>query len=118
MKNNLKQRVGRQVAKARLARGYTQEKLAELTGRSVEAISNLERGRNFPSVDTLESLSRHLGVSVREFFEDSGVRLDRRAKLELKARGLLHSLPHPFLELAVEQLLALARHSGTPSTRR
>src|SRR5260370_34029865 len=104
MKVNLKRYVGEQIAKARLARGYTQETLAELTARSVEAISNLERGKNFPSVETLESLSRHLGMQVKEFFEETGGRLDRRTRLELKARGILHSLPSPSLELALDQL--------------
>ena len=67
MARDLKRQIGRQIAKARLARGLTQEGLAERTGRSVEAISNLERGKSFPSLDTLQSLSDRLGVPIRDF---------------------------------------------------
>jgi transcriptional regulator with XRE-family HTH domain len=118
MAKDLKRQIGRQIAAARLARGYTQERLAELTERSVEAISNLERGKSFPSVETLESLSHHLGTPVRDFFNNGSGPLDRRAKLELKGRSLLHQLPDGFLEIAIDQLMALARHGGQPLRRR
>jgi transcriptional regulator with XRE-family HTH domain len=109
MADSLKRQIGRQITKARLACGFTQERVAELTGRSVEAISNLERGKSFPSADTLQSLSAHLAVPIAEFFRDSATRLDRRGRLELKARGILHSLSDEFLLIAVEQITVLAK---------
>lgn len=112
MTKDLKRQIGRQIAKARLARGFTQAKLAELTGRSVEAISNLERGKSFPSVETLHSLSQHLAVPVRDLFKEGKRNIDRRARLELKARGMLHLLTDEFLEIAIEQLVVLVKRGA------
>jgi transcriptional regulator with XRE-family HTH domain len=118
MKRDLKRQIGRQIAKARLGRGYTQERLAELTGRSVEAISNLERGKSFPSVETLEGLSQSLGVPLRELFDDRADRLDRRTRRELKGRALLHALSDDLLDVAPDQLKALAKHESALERRR
>jgi transcriptional regulator with XRE-family HTH domain len=113
MAKDLKHQIGRQIAKARMARGLTQEGLAELTGRSVEAISNIERGKSFPNVETLQSLSQHLTVQVRDFFEaTSSSRTDRRTRLETRAHSVLHSLTDEFLEIAMEQLGALKKHGS------
>jgi transcriptional regulator with XRE-family HTH domain len=82
------------------------------TVRRAPSIWNLERGRNFPSVETLHSLSEHLAIPVREFFEEDKRSLDQRTRLELKAPGVLHSLTDEFLEIAVEQLGVLAKRGG------
>jgi transcriptional regulator with XRE-family HTH domain len=47
----------------RLRRKLSQETLAGKAGLSVSYISMLERGQRTPPLDTLESLSRALGVS-------------------------------------------------------
>jgi transcriptional regulator with XRE-family HTH domain len=46
----------------------TQEELAEKAGISVEFLSNLERGINAPSFETLEKLSLALSISVHFLF--------------------------------------------------
>jgi predicted ATPase/DNA-binding XRE family transcriptional regulator len=52
---------------SRIARGLTQEDLAEQSGLSVRAISNLERGINrAPRKDTLELLANALGLPPDE----------------------------------------------------
>ena len=40
--------------------------------------------------------------------------MDRRARLELKAQAVLHSLTDEFLELAIEQLGALRKRGVRP----
>ena len=46
----------------RLRRKYSQEALAAKAGLSVSYISMLERGQRTPPLDTLEALSKALGV--------------------------------------------------------
>lgn len=57
---------GKRVRRLRRQRDMTQEALAEAVGVTSEFISNLERGINAPSFDTLERLAEALDV---EFFE-------------------------------------------------
>ncbi|MFC5359661.1 helix-turn-helix domain-containing protein [Azospirillum himalayense] len=47
-------------------RNLTQEDLAELIDRSVQAVSKMERGLTFPKLETLISISERLGVSLRD----------------------------------------------------
>lgn len=60
---------GRTLRQLRLQRKMTQEDLAEGAGVSVDLISNIERGINAPSFDTLEKLARTLGVPIKTLFD-------------------------------------------------
>ena len=60
---------GRKLRQLRRQRSMTQESLAEGAGVSVDLISNIERGINAPSFETLEKLARSLRVSVKDLFE-------------------------------------------------
>jgi transcriptional regulator with XRE-family HTH domain len=59
---------GRRLRQIRRQKDLTQEQLAEAVGISVEFLSNIERGINAPSFETLEKLSEVLTVPVAEFF--------------------------------------------------
>jgi transcriptional regulator with XRE-family HTH domain len=67
-KTNLKVKFGRKLRQIRRLKNLTQEQLAEAIGVSVEFISNIERGINAPSFDTLEKLSEFLHVSYVDLF--------------------------------------------------
>lgn len=107
----LKRRVGHRIKLARHRRGLSQEELAERVDRSVDAISSIERGRALPNFITLERLARVLGTPVRDFFDigpETGEDLKRsRLLVELLEAG--RSLGDSDLELALEQVQALAR---------
>lgn len=60
---DMRRLVGRNVRRFRLAAGLTQEKLAELSGFGQQYISDLERGRENPTVVTLYELSQVLKVT-------------------------------------------------------
>ncbi|WP_211110592.1 helix-turn-helix domain-containing protein [Azospirillum ramasamyi] len=93
-----------------MARGLTQEALAELVGRTVEAVSNIERGRTFPTIETLEQLGYSLGVPVQQFFEGAEPNVDdQRYILEGKLRDIGRQLSLEDLEIAVEQLKVFIR---------
>ena len=64
--------VGCRIKQFREARGLTQSQLAELIGKSIETISNFERGKVITSLLTLERLARPLEVRVKDFFSDDG----------------------------------------------
>jgi len=54
-----------------MARGLTQELLAEKTGLSVDFIGMIERGERAPSFETLEILAKALKVVVADLFEEN-----------------------------------------------
>jgi transcriptional regulator with XRE-family HTH domain len=54
----------------RKAKGFTQEKLARLTDLTNNTIIKIEAGKNQnPTLDTLKSISKALGVSVDELIK-------------------------------------------------
>lgn len=61
-----KKRRGLRLKQLRQARGLTQDKLAALTDRSVEALSSLERGRAEPSMETLVRLAKAYNMKLVE----------------------------------------------------
>lgn len=119
----LKDRVALRIKTLRRRRGLTQEGLAELIGRTVDAVSNLERGRSLPSFETLEKLSEALETPLRDFFDLDHTTTARAAAKRVPlmttlldaARGLTDSE----LEIAVQQVEALARRRSTsrPATK-
>jgi len=63
-------KIGEKIKKLRLARGLTQEELAERTDLSRSFISQLESDKTSPSIDTLEVILRALGTDLKHFFSD------------------------------------------------
>jgi transcriptional regulator with XRE-family HTH domain len=90
----------------RKRRGLTQEALAEEVERTVDAISQLERGRSLPSFETLERLALALDVPIRDFFDvgkgdDDSMQPTRLLAMILDiARGL----PDKDLQMAAQLL--------------
>lgn len=60
---DMRKLVGRNTARARKAKGWTQETLAEKAGLSQQYISGLENGRRNPTILTIYELATALGVS-------------------------------------------------------
>jgi len=91
-------------------RGLTQADLAAKMDRSVDAISNIERGKSLPSFEMLEALSRALTINPGEMFEFSG-RHESSSKAALLTKLLLaaRELNETDLGVALEQIAALGR---------
>ncbi len=66
--STLRAKFGRRLRELRKQKDLTQEQLAEAAQISVEFLSNMERGVNAPSFETLERLAMALNVDVKEFF--------------------------------------------------
>lgn len=110
MSDNLKRIVGLRIRGERLARGITQEQLSERIDRTVETVSNLERGKAWPGIDTLLQICDVFQISIAQLFEDEGVSHPSRRRVELQARlkNLTNSLMDDDLEIAVRQVEVLA----------
>jgi transcriptional regulator with XRE-family HTH domain len=63
-------KLGSKLKRLRLARGYTQEELADRCDLSRSFISQLESDKVSPSVETLERILRVLGTDLKHFFSD------------------------------------------------
>ncbi len=112
MDRGVKLHIAEQIRAARRAKGLTQEDLAMRTDRTPESISNLERGKTTPNLDTLIALADVLELSLYDFFapaRDFKTAHDRRARLEIEMKGreLLKTLPDEHLSIAIRQLAAL-----------
>ena len=105
----MKDRVGSRIQTIRKRRSLTQPQLAEKICRSVDALSNLERGISLPNFETLERLSEQLDVPVRDFFDfDSDDDDQKRAALIARLIEYARQLDDAHLEIAVEQIGAMA----------
>lgn len=108
-----KTRLGIQIRQIRKAKRLTQDELAGLIDRSVEAVSNLERGVSLPGIDTLERLSAALSVPMRDFLDFPEARNISNKRLALLARlnATLHTLTEKQLKLALAQIEAIRDNS-------
>lgn len=64
--------VGRNVRRARIEKGLTQEDLAERAQTSQFYISSLEAGRRNPTVETVHALAQALGVNWLSLLRPDG----------------------------------------------
>lgn len=67
--NNLELAIGHEVRKFRKKLGITVTDLSAATGMSVGMLSKIENGNISPSLTTLQSLSKALGVPITAFFK-------------------------------------------------
>lgn len=107
---DLKQYIGAKVKSARLEKGLTQEQLAGMLEKSVETISNLERGTYMTSLDTLFTVGAMLDVPMTYFFE--GANEDRdisvfRLAQELELFRLAKDLSEQDLARAIRLIKSL-----------
>ena len=115
MASDLKRKIGIRVRVARRHRAMTQEDLAGAIDRTVETVSNIERGRTLPSIDTLEQLGTKLDIPLRDFFAiGEGYKSANRRRYELEGRLLeaIRSLSDQDAEIAVGQIEMIAKVRG------
>ena len=64
----LKRRFGKRVQGLREAKGMTQEQLASRIDRSVDTVSNIERGINATRIEVAHQIGIELGVALPDLF--------------------------------------------------
>ena len=109
MNKDLKLAVGLRIKQARMHKGLSQAELAEVIDRSVEAVSNLERGINMPAIEKLQEICEFLGLELASLFDAPPKSKDERVRQDLLREALLvcRGLNTPNLRIAVAQLKAL-----------
>lgn len=110
MSQDLKSALAARIRAARLRRKLTQEDLAAQVERTPESISNIERGLQLPSVETLLEISRILGVSIADMFDGMGHisrKSKKRAQLEAQLQQIGQDLSDRDLRVAVDQASVL-----------
>lgn len=70
MQNDILVRYGQAVRKIRLARGISQEQLADLCGLHRTYISDIELGKRNVSLENIDRIALSLNVSLSEFFQE------------------------------------------------
>jgi len=60
--------IGENIKNFRTFRGISQQKLAEMLGKSKSVISNWERGENSPDLDSCEKMCKIFRVNPNELF--------------------------------------------------
>lgn len=103
----LKKRLGRNIAAYRKALRLTQDQLAELLGVEMETVSRFERGKTVPSISTLIKVAGCLKVTTASLLEENEPGL---AEEERQLLGSLAALPEDKRRFVVGHLLELCRH--------
>ena len=62
---------GSRLRKMRKAKKFSIYRLHEITGLSQGHISELEKGKNQPTIETLQRLLSPMGISLSEFFNEN-----------------------------------------------
>lgn len=60
------------IKKLRDERGWSNYKLAKEAGISENSLNNLFRRNNLPTIPTLESICKGLGITLSQFFAEGG----------------------------------------------
>ena len=109
--SDLERRIGGKITEIRLSKRLTQAQLAEKVGVSIETISRMERGINFPSLKTLENIADALDEHLKTFFDfDDHPSKDKSYERELsKLIGFLRTLDKKEVKLAHEILKSVFR---------
>jgi len=70
MELNIRLKLGKKIKELREKRGFTQEKLSEITGIDYKYIQKIE-GKNPPAlkIDTLERLSKAFNISLSKLLD-------------------------------------------------
>ncbi len=117
MSGDLKSHIGARVKQARKAKKLTQAEVADRLGKSVETISNIERGASWTSLEMLENLSKLLDERVEVFFEGY-VRAKRKSQTRLQLEADLATLLRDLDEDKLRVVRDLARSQQGSAGRR
>jgi transcriptional regulator with XRE-family HTH domain len=83
--SDLRVQFGQRLRALRIERGMTQEDLAKVTGFSTAFISQMERGINAPSFESLEMLAKALDKDVMELFDFRGAKSSEKSRMQQRS---------------------------------
>ncbi len=100
--------LGARIKAVRKQRGWSQEQLAERAGISTQYVSNIERGKENPTLDLLLRVAQALKVSPAEIFDLEARGLDRKT-LQAEIRKVIETQDIERLRIALKVLRAILR---------
>lgn len=110
--NDIGKKFGARLRVIRKEKKLTQDQLGTLIDRSVDAISNLERGLSLPSFETLMRLSEQLDIPIKELFDfELAGQDENRAELMNRLQAIGRDLTLEDLNMAVEQIGAIKKRA-------
>lgn len=80
---NIKILFGKKIKEYRKRKNFTQSQLAELVSVDDKHISCIESGKNFPSPDLVDRLSKALDVEPKDLFEFYHLQAPKNLKAEI-----------------------------------
>lgn len=103
--NDFNIRLGQRVKKLRKAKKLSQEALAEKVNKSVDTISNIERGIFPPRIETALEIAQALEIPLHELFQINDVPAGDKAKADLldEIYNMLKEQPNELLKFTLEQ---------------
>lgn len=101
---NLRKLFGQRLRSIRLAKGLTQEELAEKAGLHATYIGIIERGKQGASLDTIEKLAQALGVKEEKFFSF----ISRKYPIKEK-EGLIINLENTLRRQKIEDIKKISQ---------
>lgn len=107
---DLKKQIAARIRTIRTARGLSQDDLAAMIGRSVDAISNIERGKNLPSLETLMALAEGLELTLVDLVGTLPAKAKvsaKRTASEAALTEIARQLSDQQLAIGIKQLQAL-----------
>lgn len=108
--NNLKKLFGKNVKKLRMAKGLTQEKLAEAVGLERKSITVIETGNAFISSEVLANISNYFNVEPSFLFKSAYIeQTDEELNLKKEINRLLSDCNHELLEKIYNIIIALKK---------
>lgn len=118
MAGDLKSHIGVRVKQARRRRKLTQAEIAEKLGKSVETISNIERGASWTSLQLLEAIAEELEESLGYFFQgfaELGPKPRSKQILEAEISDGLRMLNEKEMKIVRDLLRSLISSKGEVS---
>ncbi|MGO7605174.1 helix-turn-helix domain-containing protein [Rhizobium ruizarguesonis] len=105
--------IGIRIRKLRLLKGLKQREFAELIGRTEDAVSQMERGVNVPTLETLVAICQALTVRLDELVMPIGNLGDgsQRGSRLAEAHSSLIVMDDGQLDLAIKLLALLVDHN-------
>ena len=101
------EKIGKCIAKRRLAANLTQDQVAEELGIGYEAISRMERGKSIPTVIRLIELAEIFGCEIQELLTETSNRPDDQSS---QIKRMLSELNVKDREVIMDTLQNLYAH--------
>ncbi len=105
--------VGQRIRNHRMQLGFSQEKLAELSGCHPTYIGQIERGEKNATIESIEKISSALNVPLSTLFEKFEKKSSPSKDIPLKCYELLSSKPKRNQERLYRILLEIEEYKNS-----